>query len=155
MTCSGEGSPTVILEGGGGGGAAIWEQIQPDIAGTTRVCSYDRANVPGGASSFAPKPRTALDVVADLCALIVESGLPGPYVLVGHSNGGLFARPYASLYPDGVEGLVLVDSVHEDQEIRRDEVMQEYFTEESGPRFEEDDRQRQRVSDPRSSGPTP
>jgi pimeloyl-ACP methyl ester carboxylesterase len=130
MTCAGEGSPTVILEGGGGAGAATWTAVQPHLSDNTRVCSYDRANVPGGASSFASKPRTATDVVADLHALIHESGLPGPYVLVGHSNGGVFARLYASLHPDGVEGLVLVDSAHEDQELRRDEIMQQYFSEE-------------------------
>jgi pimeloyl-ACP methyl ester carboxylesterase len=130
VTCMGEGSPTVILEAGGGGGAAAWREVQPGIAEVTRVCSYDRANVPGGASSFARKPRTARGVVRDLHALILESGLPGPYVLVGHSNGGLFARMYASLHADDVAGLVLVDSVHENGDIRRDEILQEYLSDE-------------------------
>jgi hypothetical protein len=65
MTCMGEGSPTVILEAGGGGGAAAWREVQPGIAEVTRVCSYDRANVPGGASSFARRPRTARGAVRD------------------------------------------------------------------------------------------
>jgi pimeloyl-ACP methyl ester carboxylesterase len=76
------------------------------------------------------EPRTARAVVRDLQALIMKSNLPGPYVIVGHSDGGLFARMYASLHPEDVAGLVLVDSVHEDQEIRRDEIVQEYLTDE-------------------------
>ena len=118
LTCAGEGSPTVVLEAGAGGGAAAWTTVQPALARVTRVCSYDRANVPGGASDPVPKPRSGADVVADLHALLTAAGVPGPYVLAGHSLGGLYVRLYASHYPESVVGLVLVDAAHEDQEAR-------------------------------------
>ena len=113
LTCSGSGSPTVILESGAGGGANAWVKVQPDVASFTRVCSYDRANIPGGASDPAPKPRTGKDVVADLHGALSAAGVPGPYVLVGHSDGGLFVRLYASTFPEDVAGMVLVDAVSE------------------------------------------
>lgn len=124
LTCAGEGSPTVILEAGAGAGAATWMAVQPALANVTRVCSYDRANVPGGASDPAPKPRSAAEVVADLHALLTVAGVPGPYVLTGHSLGGLYVRLYASMFPDTVVGLVLVDAAHEDQELRRNALLQ-------------------------------
>jgi pimeloyl-ACP methyl ester carboxylesterase len=114
LTCSGSGSPTVILEAGAGGGANAWTKVQPEVAPVARVCSYDRANIPGGASDPAPKPRTAGDVVEDLHAALTAAGVPGPFVLVGHSDGGLFVRLYASRYPDEVVGMVLVDAVSEE-----------------------------------------
>lgn len=115
LTCAGTGEPTVVLEAGLGGGAAAWTKVQGRLARLTRVCSYDRANVPGGAGDPAPKPRTAQDVVDDLEELLRAAGVPGPYVLAGHSFGGLTARLYASEHPEQVAGLVLVDSMHEDQ----------------------------------------
>jgi pimeloyl-ACP methyl ester carboxylesterase len=124
LTCAGEGTPTVVLEAGAGGGAAVWADVQPALVHVTRVCSYDRANVPGGASDPAPKPRSAAEVVADLHALLTVAGIPGPYVLAGHSLGGLYARLYASTYPGAVVGLVLVDATHEDQEGRRAALLQ-------------------------------
>jgi pimeloyl-ACP methyl ester carboxylesterase len=110
LTCSGSGTPTVILEAGANGGAHSWFAVQPWLATTTRVCSYDRANVPGGSSDPAPKPQTAADVVSDLHSLLAAARVPGPYVLAGHSNGGLFARLYATTYPEQVRGLVLIDT---------------------------------------------
>ena len=110
LRCSGSGAPTVILEAGADRGADSWFAVQPWLATTTRVCSYDRSNVPGGHSDPAPKPRTAADVVRDLHRLLAAARVPGPYVLAGHSNGGLFARLYATTYPAQVEGLVLVDT---------------------------------------------
>jgi len=82
--------------------------------------SYDRPNTTAGASDPAPAPRTAADVVADLHLLLEAAAVPGPYVLVGHSVGGLFVRLYASRYPDEVAGLVLVDASHEEQDARRE-----------------------------------
>jgi len=110
ITCAGSGSPTVILEAGANGGSNSWAPVQPQLAATTRVCSYDRANLPGGSSHPAPKPRTAADVVTDLHKLLSAAGVPGPFVLAGHSNGGLFARLYATTYPQQVKGLVLIDT---------------------------------------------
>ena len=110
ITCAGSGSPTVILEAGAGGGAHSWLAVQPRLAATTRVCSYDRANLPGGSSDPAPKPQTAADIVNDLHKLLAAARVPGPFVLAGHSNGGLFARLYATTYPQQVKGLVLIDT---------------------------------------------
>ncbi len=110
ITCAGSGSPTVILEAGANGGAHSWLAVQPRLATTTRVCSYDRANLPGGSSDPAPKPQTAADIVTDLHKLLAAARVPGPFVLAGHSNGGLFARLYATTYPQQVKGLVLIDT---------------------------------------------
>lgn len=128
LNCAGSGSPTVILEAGAGGGASAWTQVQAEIAAFARVCSYDRANIPGGASDPAQKPRTAGDVVADLHAALAASGVPGPFVLVGHSDGGLFVRRYASLHPDEVVGLVLVDAVSENLEEAEAALLEELLT---------------------------
>ena len=84
--------------------------MQPWLATSTRVCSYDRANLPGGSSDPAPKPQTAADIVTDLHKLLAAARVPGPFVLAGHSNGGLFARLYATTYPQQVKGLVLIDT---------------------------------------------
>ena len=98
------GGPTVVLEAGHGNDSTIWLSVQVAVGPDTRVCSYDRANAPGGASDPAPTPRTAEEVVADLHALLAAAEVPGPYVLVGHSLGGLFVRLYAGRYPDEVAG---------------------------------------------------
>ena len=112
--CTGQGSPTVVLESGLGDGLGTWRHVQPAVARTTRVCSYDRAGY--GWSDPGPQPRTSRLVAGDLEALLRASGEPAPYVLVGHSLGGLFVRKYAAASPDAVVGMVLVDSSHEDQE---------------------------------------
>lgn len=113
MTCMGEGSPTVILEHGMATESDSWAQVQPAVAEFTRVCAFDRAS--RGKSDPAPRPRTSMDMVADLHALLVSANVPGPYILVGNSLGGFNARLYAHTYPDEVVGLVLVDSMHPDQ----------------------------------------
>lgn len=133
--CEGAGSPTVILEAGFRTRADLWSDdlIQPDaprtmvlpgVAEFTRVCAYDRpgtATVRDGElltsrSDPAPMPRTAEDAVADLHALLEAASIPGPYVLVGHSFGGLFMRLYAATYPEDVVGMVLVDAFSEAME---------------------------------------
>ena len=119
LSCSGTGSPTVILEAGYGDSGGLWAPVQNGVAPLTRVCSYDRPNVSAGASDPAPTPRTAEDQVADLHALLAAADVPGPYVLGAHSYGGLISRLYAATYPDEVVGMVLVDTVHEDRAARR------------------------------------
>lgn len=106
-------NPTVILEAGMGCGKESWDQVFAAVSQVTHVCSYDRAGV--GASDPAPTPRTGQEVVADLHALLVKAQIPGPYILVGHSFGGLFVRLYAHEHREQVVGMVLVDSSHEDQ----------------------------------------
>jgi pimeloyl-ACP methyl ester carboxylesterase len=115
LNCSGSGGQTVILEAGAGGGSASWQKVQRPLSKHTRVCSYDRANVPGGSSSPVPKPQTAADVVRDLHRALRAANVPQPYVFAGFSNGGLYARLYATTHPRDVAGLVLVDSISEQQ----------------------------------------
>jgi pimeloyl-ACP methyl ester carboxylesterase len=106
--CPDEGTgPTVVFLHGLGGAGEDW---LPTIrgAGDARTCWYDRLNV--GRSDADPMRHTALDSVTDLHALLAEVGGDGPYILVGHSYGGLLAEMYAGKYPDEVSGLVLVDS---------------------------------------------
>src|SRR4051794_38164306 len=110
------GSPTVILEGGAGLGSVTWGWVQPRIAETTRVVSYDRAGV--GWSDRGPEPRDGLQIARELHAALQAAGIEGPHVLVGHSFGGLYVRMFADLYPDEVVGLVLVDPTHPDQTVR-------------------------------------
>lgn len=106
-------TPTVILEGGAGLGAVTWGWIQPRIAETTRVVAYDRAGV--GWSDRGPEPRDGEQIARELHAALQGAGIYGPYVLVGHSFGGLYVRMFADMYPDEVTGLVLVDPTHPDQ----------------------------------------
>lgn len=129
LECRGSGSPTVVLEAGYRSPATVWSDdlIQPDkprtmvfqgVAAFTRVCLYERPGVAAvladglhpSRSDPVPMPRSAQSVVTDLHTLLQKAGVPGPYVLVGHSLGGLFVRLYASTYPDEVVGLVLVDA---------------------------------------------
>lgn len=110
--CVGEGSPTVILEAGGGGDSSGWELVMLYYRSYTRVCAYDRANL--GKSDSASKPRTFDDMTRDLHTLLQKLPIEGPYVLAGHSMGGMLIRLFASQYPEDVVGLVLVDSAHPD-----------------------------------------
>jgi pimeloyl-ACP methyl ester carboxylesterase len=108
LVCAGHGRPTVVLEAGWPGGDASWAYVAPTIALQTRVCVYDRAGT--GKSGVGPSPRTPLHMVGELHLLLTRAHLPGPYVLVGHSFGGLLVRLFAATYPHDVAGLVLVDS---------------------------------------------
>jgi CubicO group peptidase (beta-lactamase class C family)/pimeloyl-ACP methyl ester carboxylesterase len=126
LECRGSGSPTVILESGYRNDADIWSaELEPGMspvfsqaARFTRVCAYDR---PGtfldpdhlGRSTPVPMPRTARDLVSDLHTLLQTAHVPGPYVFAAHSFGGIFARLFASTYPNEVVGMILVDVLSE------------------------------------------
>lgn len=120
--CRGVGYPTVVLVSGLGGSAADWDiaerptpKVFPELTRLTRTCAYDRPGTPVGEkpsrSDAVRQPTTAADAAADLHAVLAVAGEPGPYVLVGHSYGGLIARLSAAIYPTEVSGLVLVDAV--------------------------------------------
>jgi pimeloyl-ACP methyl ester carboxylesterase len=108
LDCTGSGSPTVVLMSGLGGFSTGWARIAPTVAGTTRVCAYDRAGQ--GWSDDAPEPQDGVAAAGDLHNLLGRAGEDGPYVLVGHSTGGDHAMTYAARYPDQVAGMVLLDA---------------------------------------------
>lgn len=109
LECRGAGSPTVILEAGEGNPRSQMSPILVALQETHRVCSYDRANK--GRSSRAPTPRTAQEIVDDLEALLAAAQVPTPYVLVGHSAGGMLVQLYAARHPDQVLGVLAMNSV--------------------------------------------
>ena len=111
--CTGEGSPAVVLESGLPGSSLDWILVQPKVAQFTRVCSYDRAGF--GWSEPGTAPRTSQQILRDLAALLTTANVPEPYVLVGHSLGGLYVRAFVRKFPERVAGMVLVDATHEDQ----------------------------------------
>jgi pimeloyl-ACP methyl ester carboxylesterase len=119
INCMGQGSPTVILAAGTADFSTTWAYVQPEVAKLTRVCSYDRAGL--GWSEPSPHPLTVKMAVEELHSLLVNARVQGPYVLVGHSLGGMHMRVFAHNYPDEVVGLIQVDSLHEDQPIRNPE----------------------------------
>jgi pimeloyl-ACP methyl ester carboxylesterase len=113
LDCEGEGQPTVVMDAGLGDSAVTWALVQPKVAEFTRACSYDR---PGfGWSDEANVPRDSEHVARQLHELLANAGIAGPYILVGHSFGGLNQLVFRSLYPREVVGMVLVDSSHPDQ----------------------------------------
>jgi pimeloyl-ACP methyl ester carboxylesterase len=113
---AGGGFPSVVLESGLGGMSSGWGWIQPETAKFSRVVSYDRAGL--GWSGPDPFPKTAAVAARRLRSVLLHSRVDPPYVLVGHSMGGLFVRVFANLYPDEVAGMVLLDAVHPDQHLR-------------------------------------
>lgn len=116
MRDAGQGEPVVVLEMGLGAGGGSYDDIARDVSAHTRVVWYDRAGV--GRSDPAPTPRTVADSTRDLHALLRLAQIPGPYIMVGHSLGGLIVRYYQHHYPTEVAALVLIDSAHEDQRAR-------------------------------------
>ena len=113
VLCAGEGSPTVILEAGLPASSLTWMSVFPEIAELTQVCAYDR---PGyGWSQPTTSPRTAETIVQELRVLLQSTGIQPPYILVGHSFGGLLMQLYATRFPNEFTGMVLVDSSHPDQ----------------------------------------
>jgi len=108
LECTGTGAPTVIVEPGGGASAATLGLIAPEVARQTTVCIYDRAGK--GWSDAAPTAPDAAQTATDLHTLLERADVAGPYVLAGHSFGGLYVMRYAAQYPDEVAGMVLIDS---------------------------------------------
>ena len=124
LKCSGKGLPTVLFVSGLRASADDWDisdkskpAVFTGVGKFTRVCAWDRPGTPvdekPSRSDPVPQPTTAMDAVADLHALLNAAGEPGPYVLVGHSYGGLIVRLYASIYTKELCGLVLVDALSE------------------------------------------
>ena len=113
LTTSGHGSPVVVLETGLGAESAEWGAVQHALSAHARVCRYDRAG--RGSSDVAVAPRRPADLVADLHALLHRAELAPPYVLVGHSFGGLLVRLFAQRHRAEVAGAVFVDAMHPDQ----------------------------------------
>ncbi len=110
---AGSGTPTLVLEHGLGDDVRSWDSVAPHLASFTSVIRYSRAGY--GESEAGPEPRTPERAVAELRALLDEIGGEGPFILVGHSLGALYARLFTVTYPDAVVGLVLVDGSRERQ----------------------------------------
>lgn len=108
--CVGTGTPTVVIDAGWGDWSGGWSRVQSEAAKTTRVCTYDRAGM--GYSEAGPLPRTAEHFAQELHRLLERAGIPGPYVLVGHSLGGAPVRVFAHDYAAEVVGVVLVESMN-------------------------------------------
>lgn len=108
VDCRGRGEPTVVFDSGLADDSIAWYKVQPQVAAFTRACSYDRAGL--GWSEPSPNPRTSAAIVKELHSLLTRSNVTPPYILVGHSFGGMNVRLYAYEYPNEVAGLVLVDS---------------------------------------------
>lgn len=124
LECRGMGSPTVVIVAGGKASADDWTRFEPgrmnvfsEVAAFTRVCAYDRPGTPvgeaPGRSDPVAQPISAADSVADLHALVAAAGIETPFVIVGHSYGGLVIRLYAMTYPRDVDGMVLIDALSE------------------------------------------
>ncbi|MBP1703599.1 MAG: putative hydrolase or acyltransferase of alpha/beta superfamily [Chloroflexi bacterium] len=107
LVCVGQGSPTVVLDTGSGETYESWQSIIDGIAKETRVCAYDRAGY--GQSEPGPLPRDSGRETEELALLLNKAGIKGPYILVGHSLGGLNMQVFAGKYPDQVAGMLLLD----------------------------------------------
>ncbi|MET3709577.1 pimeloyl-ACP methyl ester carboxylesterase [Sphingomonas trueperi] len=117
LSCKGAGRPTVVIDAGMGTAPvedAGWRAIAAQVEPVTRVCLYDRAGL-GQSDPAPPGPRSSLDAAHDLHAALSAAGVKGPYLLVGHSVGGLHAQVFAAQYPADTAGLVLVSTTHPDQ----------------------------------------
>jgi pimeloyl-ACP methyl ester carboxylesterase len=125
MVCAGQASPTVVFEAGSGADWSTWTSVIPGLLlrrsalihlqapSGVQYCAYSRAG--NGTSAPSPYPRDSRTIVRELHTLLTRGHIVGPYILVGHSMGGIYIRLYAYTYPQDVVGMVLVDSAHEDQ----------------------------------------
>ena len=110
LHCSGSGSPTVLLEAGMGDHYLHWRLVQEPVSTFTRVCSYDRAGL--GWSDPSPDQRDSATIARELHTLLERSGTKPPYILVGHSFGGMYVRAFRGFYPAEVQSMILVDSTY-------------------------------------------
>ena len=114
INCTGTGSPTVVIVAGLGDWSTTWGgSVQPEVAKTTRVCTYDRAGL--GWSEAGPLPSDAAQFARELHTLLQNANVPAPYVMVGHSLGGFIVRLFAHDYASEVSGVVLIDSMNPKQ----------------------------------------
>ena len=111
LLVGGQGSPAVIFEAGFGAGLGSWSKVQKDVAAFAQTVSYDRAGI--GQSDQGPKPRSAKQIATELHAALQKVGVKPPYVMVGHSFGGIYIRVFADMYPTEVVGMVLIDPSQE------------------------------------------
>jgi pimeloyl-ACP methyl ester carboxylesterase len=114
--CAGEGSPSIVLDAALGGSSLSWSLVQPELATLSRVCSYDRAGF--GWSDSGPMPRTAGRIAEELRTLLERAGVPPPFLLVGHSFGGLVALIFVHRFRSETAGMVLVDPAHAEDWVR-------------------------------------
>lgn len=122
INCVGNGSPTVIIEAGLGDWSTSWGgTVQPDVSKTTRVCTYDRAGM--GWSDPGPLPRDAAHFAQELNTLLQNANVPGPYIMVGHSLGGVAVRVFVHDYTSEVAGVVLIESMNPKQSTQSPEVL--------------------------------
>jgi pimeloyl-ACP methyl ester carboxylesterase len=112
INCIGHGTPTVILDSGLSDSSLSWYKVQPQVARFATVCSYDRAGL--GWSDSSPKPRNSGVFAEELHSLLINANVSSPFILVGHSMGGLDVRIYSGRYRSELAGVVLVDSTHPD-----------------------------------------
>jgi pimeloyl-ACP methyl ester carboxylesterase len=108
IDCSGSGSPAVVLEAGSSAPWSLWRKVQPEVSQITRVCSYDRAG--HGWSEPRKGPRDAETIVRELHSLLDKAGVKRPFILAGHSAGGLYVREYAREFPSDLAGASLIES---------------------------------------------
>jgi len=141
LDCTGNArGPTVILEAGTGDSSEVWSAVQKQVAQIAHVCSYDRLGL--GKSDKLTVAHTADEIVNDLHQLLQAARLSPPYVMAGHSIGGIYVRKYASLYPTDVVGLVMLDSAHEEQFARVSQISPEW-AQRIRERFPADEQRRQ------------
>lgn len=113
INCTGNGSPTVVIDAGQGDWSTSWGLVQQEVEKTTRICTYDRAGL--GWSEPGPLPRDAAQFAKELHTLLQNANIPGPYIMVGHSLGGASVRVFVHDYASEVAGVVLIESMNPGQ----------------------------------------
>jgi pimeloyl-ACP methyl ester carboxylesterase len=137
----GVGTPTVVMDAGLNQTMNSWGSVPSQVATFTRVVIYNRAGLEKSDMPAGPRPRTSQQIIDDLHTMLVNAGIKGPYVLVGHSFGGLNVRLFASQHPEKVAAIVLVDASHEDQyarfaALKSPEDREKYLSHEGGENHE-------------------